>query len=101
MQCLGPFTFFDVRGQETVPEGSSSLVNQTECEMVVNLYITLMQNYPDLRSTASSIAIISPYKAQVPSPEVLSMIPQHAILTGREGVEHTTTCKTGSTLRHG
>lgn len=71
-QCLGPFNMFDVRGEETIPEGSSSLVNHTECEMVVNLYIKLVERYPDLRSAASSIAIISPYKAQVSHPLPLS-----------------------------
>lgn len=32
--------------------------------MVVSLYIALIQRYPQLKTKSSSIAIISPYKAQ-------------------------------------
>lgn len=65
LQCLGPFAFFDVRGKENLSESQSSLVNEMEAEMVVSLYIALMQRHPELKADTSSIAIISPYKAQV------------------------------------
>ena len=63
-QCLGPFAFYDVKGLEEVPDNSSSLVNKTEAEMVMSLFLALVQRYPQLRAS-SSIAVISPYKAQV------------------------------------
>ena len=64
LQCLGPFAFYDVNGVEQVPDNSSSLVNKTEAEMVMSLFLALVQRYPQLRAS-SSIAVISPYKAQV------------------------------------
>ena len=65
LQCFGPFAFFDVKGREDFLESQSSMVNEMEAEMVVSLYTALIQRYPELKMQTSSIAIISPYKAQV------------------------------------
>jgi senataxin len=37
-RCLGPFALYDVRGRETVPPGSASLVNRAEAAFVIELY---------------------------------------------------------------
>lgn len=58
--------FYDVSGKETIPEGSSSIVNVIEVEMVLCVYRELVHLHPDLR-TKPSVAVISPYKAQVSS----------------------------------
>lgn len=64
MQAFGPFVFYDTDSKESVPEGSSSLVNVTEVEMVLCVYAQLMSYHPELKSQGS-VAVISPYKAQV------------------------------------
>ena len=64
MQAFGPFVFYDTDSKETIPEGSSSLVNVVEVEMVLCVYAQLMSHHPDLKSQGS-VAVISPYKAQV------------------------------------
>lgn len=51
--------------QETVPEGSSSLVNEKEAEMVLQLYRELRHRHAALIGAKPSVAVISPYKAQV------------------------------------
>jgi hypothetical protein len=53
-----------IPSQESVPEGSSSLVNEREAEMVLQLYRELRHRHPQL-GKAASVAVISPYKAQV------------------------------------
>jgi len=58
--------FYDVSGKESIPEGSSSIVNVVEVEMVLCVYRELVHLHPDLR-TKPSVAVISPYKAQVSS----------------------------------
>lgn len=63
-QCLGPFAFYDVRGEESVPEGSSSLENSVEAEIIVRLYTAMANAYPQLLNI-TSVAVISPYLAQV------------------------------------
>lgn len=65
MQAFGPFVFYDVAGKEMLPEGSSSIVNRVEVEMVLCIYRELVHLHPDLR-TKPAVAVISPYKAQVP-----------------------------------
>jgi len=62
--CFGPFAFFDVDGRETVPEGSTSLINEQEAELVLSICGELMQRWPHLRTT-TAMAVISPYKSQV------------------------------------
>jgi len=64
MQAFGPLVFYDVAGKENIPEGSSSIVNLVEVEMVLCVYRELVHLHPDLR-TKPSVAVISPYKAQV------------------------------------
>lgn len=64
MQAFGPFVFYDTDSKETSPEGSSSLVNVTEVEMVLCVYAQLMSYHPELKSQGL-VAVISPYKAQV------------------------------------
>ena len=56
--------FYDTDSRETIPEGSSSLVNVVEVEMVLCVYAQLMSHHPELKSQGS-VAVISPYKAQV------------------------------------
>ncbi|KAL0052040.1 hypothetical protein WJX82_006920 [Trebouxia sp. C0006] len=63
-KAFGPFVFYDVSGKESIPEGSSSIVNVVEVEMVLCVYRELVHLHPDLR-TKPSVAVISPYKAQV------------------------------------
>ena len=65
-QCFGPLALYDVAGFEEVPEGTASLENRVEAEMVLCLYRQLITHYPQLRS-GPHIGIISPYSAQVPS----------------------------------
>lgn len=50
--------------QETTPANSSSLVNHAEAEMVLSVYRELVHRCPEL-TMKPSVAIISPYKAQV------------------------------------
>lgn len=64
LQAFGPLVFYDVTGHEAIPDGSSSIVNVTEVEMVLCVYRELVHAYPDLK-TKPSVAVISPYKAQV------------------------------------
>ncbi|EFN56459.1 hypothetical protein CHLNCDRAFT_57676 [Chlorella variabilis] len=59
-----PLVFIDVKGTESVPSGSSSLVNEREAEMVLQMYRELRHRHPQL-ATQPSVAVISPYKAQV------------------------------------
>lgn len=66
LQAFGPFVFYDTDSRETIPEGSSSLVNVVEVEMVLCVYAQLMSHHPHLK-TQGSVAVISPYKAQVSS----------------------------------
>lgn len=71
-QAFGPFVFYDVPGKEMIPEGSSSIVNVVEVEMVLCVYRELVHLHPDLR-TKPSVAVISPYKAQVSAPTHTAM----------------------------
>ena len=59
LQAFGPFVFYDVAGKEIIPEGSSSIVNRVEVEMVLCVYRELVHLHPDLRTTPS-VAVISP-----------------------------------------
>lgn len=47
-----------------MPEGSSSLVNEREAEVVLQVYRELRHRHPQL-GAKPSVAVISPYKAQV------------------------------------
>jgi len=63
-RCFGPFAFYDLHGKEDVPEGSASLVNRAEASFVLCIYTTMLREIREL-SDGASVAIISPYKAQV------------------------------------
>jgi senataxin len=65
--CFGPLAFYNVAGKETVPEGAASIVNKVEAEMVLCVYHNLTHAFPQLRKTGT-VAVISPYKAQVGVP---------------------------------
>ncbi len=47
-----------------MPDGSSSLVNVREAEVVLSVYRELVHRHPDLR-LKPAVGVISPYKAQV------------------------------------
>lgn len=63
-RCFGPFSFFDIDGQETQPVGSGSWVNNEEVEFVLVLYRHLVARFPQLKG-GLHVAVISPYKQQV------------------------------------
>lgn len=62
--CFGPFAFFDVDGRESIPGGSTSLINEQEAEVVLSICGELMQRWPHLKSKPA-MAVISPYKSQI------------------------------------
>lgn len=64
-QCFGPFALFDLHGKEDVPEGSASIVNRAEAEFVLCLYKHMLGQVQELQDGTASVAVISPYKAQV------------------------------------
>lgn len=45
-----------------------SKINTLEAELVMELFLALVTRYPELKGRSSSVAIISPYKAQVKPP---------------------------------
>jgi senataxin len=63
-RCFGPYTFFDMDGEESQPPGSGSWVNRDEVEFVLVLYRHLVALYPELKGSPT-VAVISPYKLQV------------------------------------
>jgi hypothetical protein len=63
--CFGPFALFDLHGKEDVPEGSASIVNRAEAEFVLCLYKHMLGQVQELQDGTASVAVISPYKAQV------------------------------------
>ncbi|KAL9240292.1 hypothetical protein vseg_014530 [Gypsophila vaccaria] len=64
-KCFRPFCFFDIKdGAETQPDGSGSWVNEDEVNFGLLMYRTLVEKYPELKSS-SRLAIISPYRRQV------------------------------------
>lgn len=62
--CFGPLALYNVQGKETVPEGAASIVNKVEAEMVLCLYHNMTHAFPQLKKVGT-VAVISPYKAQV------------------------------------
>lgn len=59
-----PLVFLDVSGKESTPQGSSSLVNRAEAEVVLSTYRELIHRFPELKARPA-VGVISPYKAQV------------------------------------
>eukprot|EP00892_Ulva_mutabilis_P007653 jgi/Ulvmu1/525/UM001_0533.1 len=62
--ALGPLAFYHVKGEEYNPEGSASIRNDEECDMVLVLVKCLIAQHAPL-GTEPLIGVISPYKAQV------------------------------------
>eukprot|EP01023_Acetabularia_acetabulum_P019512 TRINITY_DN19953_c0_g1_i1.p1 TRINITY_DN19953_c0_g1~~TRINITY_DN19953_c0_g1_i1.p1 ORF type:complete len:785 (-),score=164.49 TRINITY_DN19953_c0_g1_i1:160-2514(-) len=62
--CFGPFAFFDLRGEETVPDSGVSKYNPDEIEFILMLFRKMFTSYDDIKKRAS-VAFISPYRAQV------------------------------------
>ena len=65
VQIFGPVVVFDVADGDEIQSTNWSLENGAEASVVLQLYSTLTQHYPDLRQDRGRIGIISPYKAQV------------------------------------
>ncbi|MCO5576307.1 hypothetical protein L7F22_030116 [Adiantum nelumboides] len=63
-RCFGPFSFFDIDGEETQPAVSGSWINNEEVEFVLVLYRHLVARFPQLKG-GPDVAVISPYKQQV------------------------------------
>lgn len=56
-----------LQGKEEVPEGGASILNNMEALFVLALYKEMLTNIAELREHKASVAVISPYKAQVSS----------------------------------
>lgn len=65
LRCFGPFAVYDLHGKEDVPDGSASIINRAEAQFVLCLYKDMQSNVAELRDGSASVAVISPYKAQV------------------------------------
>jgi hypothetical protein len=64
-RCFGPFAVYDLHGKEDVPDGSASMLNRAEAQFVLCLYKDMQASVAELREGTASVAVISPYKAQV------------------------------------
>ena len=62
--CCAVLSCAALSKQESVPAGSSSLVNEAEAAVVLGVYRELLHRHPHLRTTPA-VGVISPYKAQV------------------------------------
>ncbi len=63
---LGPYRFFDVKGQHQYAPKGHSLINVAECEIALHLYDRLVNDFPDVDFRAEvKIGIITPYKSQL------------------------------------
>lgn len=78
LRCFGPFAVFDLHGKEDVPEGSASMLNRAEAQFVLCLYKDMQAAVAELRDGTASVAVISPYKAQVGGEPQASMCFKHA-----------------------
>ncbi|WIA30316.1 hypothetical protein OEZ86_000404 [Tetradesmus obliquus] len=83
LRCFGPFAVFDLHGKEDVPEGSASMLNRAEAQFVLCLYKDMQAAVAELRDGTASVAVISPYKAQV---QLLRSLFEQAL--GEEGAKH-------------
>eukprot|EP00878_Enallax_costatus_P007720 GHUV01008081.1.p1 GENE.GHUV01008081.1~~GHUV01008081.1.p1 ORF type:complete len:869 (+),score=299.72 GHUV01008081.1:2923-5529(+) len=83
MRCFGPFAVYDVQGKEEVPQGGASILNNMEALFVLALYKEMLTNIAELREHKASVAVISPYKAQVQKLREL-----FAKALGDEGAKH-------------
>jgi senataxin len=63
---LGPYRFFDVKGQHQYAPKGHSLINVAECEVALQLHDRLVNDFPDVDfRTDVKIGIITPYKSQL------------------------------------
>eukprot|EP00882_Tetradesmus_deserticola_P010777 GHRQ01011380.1.p2 GENE.GHRQ01011380.1~~GHRQ01011380.1.p2 ORF type:complete len:347 (+),score=198.09 GHRQ01011380.1:181-1221(+) len=83
LRCFGPFAVYDLHGKEDVPDGSASMLNRAEAQFVLCLYKDMQASVPELREGSASVAVISPYKAQV---QLLRSLFEQAL--GEEGAKH-------------
>jgi senataxin len=64
--ALGPFTFWDVAGEETRPEGSGgSWQNAAEARLALALARAFLAAAPSLAARHDGLAVVSPYRGQV------------------------------------
>ena len=67
--ALGPFTFWDVRGEETRPsaagEAAASWTNEAEARLVLALARAFLAAAPGLAARHDGLAVVSPYRGQV------------------------------------
>ncbi|CAA9960180.1 Superfamily I DNA and RNA helicase and helicase protein [Pyrenophora teres f. maculata] len=61
---LGPYRFFDVKGQQQKAPSGKSLMNIAEINVALQLYNRLTSDYPDY-NFKGKIGIITPYKSQL------------------------------------
>lgn len=62
--CFGPFVFYHVIGNESIPERTTSIRNQAEAEFIIQFYRCLVNHYPEIQYQ-QRVAVITPYSAQV------------------------------------
>jgi senataxin len=63
---LGPYRFFDIKGQHQAAPKGHSLINVAEAEAALQLYDRLVNDFPDVDfRTVVKIGIITPYKSQL------------------------------------
>lgn len=61
---LGPYRFFDVKGQQAAAPKGHSLINIAEVKVAMQLYKRLTSDYPDY-DFKGKVGIITPYKSQL------------------------------------
>ncbi|RAR08384.1 trna-splicing endonuclease [Stemphylium lycopersici] len=61
---LGPYRFFDVKGQHSAAPKGHSLINIVEIKVAMQLYKRLTSDYPDY-DFKGKVGIITPYKSQL------------------------------------
>ena len=61
---LGPYRFFDVKGQHSAAPKGHSLINIAEIKVAMQLYKRLTSDYPDY-DFKGKVGIITPYKSQL------------------------------------
>lgn len=64
-RCFGPFALYNLLGKEDVPKGSASVLNRAEAHFVLCLYKHMREVVAEVAAGTASVAVISPYKAQV------------------------------------
>jgi senataxin len=63
--ALGPFTFWDVAGEERRPEGTGSWENEAEARLALALARAFLAAAPSLAARHDGLAVVSPYRGQV------------------------------------